>query len=200
MKSGIWFISDTHFSHKNIILYSNRPFETVKEHDEKIIENWNQKVQKEDRIYHLGDFAFASKGYLQSILDRLSGQIYFIRGNHDKTMRGELLKRLIIDTKYRELTVQDKDALGGKQKIILCHYPFETWNQMHYGSWSLHGHSHCALDSSENKLRMHVGVDTTNFFPISYEEVKQHMQEKLRRWGKKNLDRGINDVHKKSEN
>jgi len=58
MKRNIWFTSDTHFNHRNIIGYAQRPFESVEEMNEVMIERWNASVRGEDTIYHLGDFSF----------------------------------------------------------------------------------------------------------------------------------------------
>ncbi len=80
----IYVISDTHFNHKNIIDYCNRPFKDIDEMNNTIIYNWNRIVKKDDIVYHLGDFFLGSKFDLKDIVDRLNGAIYLIRGNHDR--------------------------------------------------------------------------------------------------------------------
>ena len=81
----IWFVSDTHFGHKNILKYTKRPFSSVEEMDEILIANWNNRVKEEDEVYHLGDVALCSPNKLRKILDRLKGKIYLIRGNQDRS-------------------------------------------------------------------------------------------------------------------
>ena len=80
----LYVTSDTHFNHKNIIKYCNRPFNDVYEMNETLINNWNSVVTPEDIIYHLGDFGFGTKEELQEIFDRLNGYKYLIMGNHDR--------------------------------------------------------------------------------------------------------------------
>ena len=79
----IWFTSDTHFGHKNIIKFSERPFSDVEEMDEVMIRRWNEVVGKDDTVYHLGDFAFLSTGKLRQLISRLNGKICLVNGNHD---------------------------------------------------------------------------------------------------------------------
>jgi len=172
---AIFFTADHHFSHTNIIRFTHRPFKTIKEHDEILIKNWNEKVQQKDVVYHLGDFGFGSKGYLESILKRLNGNKFFIRGNHDRRMKGALLDYFGWTKDYYALTVQDS---GKKQPIILFHYPIHNWHRKHYGSWHLHGHCHGRLETSDKWLRLDVGVDAQNYFPISYEKVKKIMEKR----------------------
>lgn len=59
----IYFISDTHFHHSNIIKYCNKPFKDINEMNKTIINNWNSIVKKDDTIYHLEDFCLASDDY-----------------------------------------------------------------------------------------------------------------------------------------
>lgn len=80
--SGVFFTSDLHFRHGNIIKYCNRPFETVQEQTEKLIENWNKTVPDTATVFILGDFAFATKNQQRTILQRLTGKKYLILGNH----------------------------------------------------------------------------------------------------------------------
>ena len=81
-ETKIWFTSDTHFGHKNIINFCERPFKDTDEMDEFIINNWNSKINKDDIVFHLGDFAFASNKRWQELICRLNGKIYLILGNH----------------------------------------------------------------------------------------------------------------------
>ena len=79
-----WFISDTHFKHKNILEYEKeaRPFNTVEEMNEKIIDNWNHTVGIKDIVYHLGDFAFGKNNI--SIAARLHGRKRLVLGMNGK--------------------------------------------------------------------------------------------------------------------
>lgn len=79
----VFFTSDTHFNHANIIDFCKRPFGSVEEMNEALIANWNRVVSKDDIIFHLGDFCFGGSEVWNSILDRLNGKIYLILGNHD---------------------------------------------------------------------------------------------------------------------
>ena len=79
-----WFISDTHFSHTNIIRYASRPYTNVEEMDRSLIDNWNQSVDKEDQVFFLGDFGLGDVDHLHSICSQLKGQKICIRGNHDR--------------------------------------------------------------------------------------------------------------------
>lgn len=85
MAKDIWVISDTHFQHYNMIhKFKTRPFDSIQEHDEKLIDNWNSVVKPGDKVYHLGDVTFGDKErYIGSIHNRLHGNKRLIVGNHD---------------------------------------------------------------------------------------------------------------------
>jgi calcineurin-like phosphoesterase family protein len=169
--TDIWFTSDTHFGHKNIIKFCNRPFKSIQEHDEILIQNWNSLVKQNDEVYHLGDFVLERREYAEKILKRLNGRIRFIRGNHDKVMKGEILKRFEWVKDYYEMKGPDK------RKIVLCHYAFEVWNKSHHGSWHLHGHSHGTLKFKDIK-RLDMGVDTNNYKPYSIDQIQDIMDKR----------------------
>lgn len=80
--SNIFFTSDTHFGHTNILQFCNRPFHSVQEMNEALINNWNNVVRPEDTVYHLGDFAFGGSQLWNDVLSKLNGHIYLILGNH----------------------------------------------------------------------------------------------------------------------
>ena len=79
----VYFSSDTHFNHKNILKYTNRPFSSIEEHDEGMIKNWNDTVGPEDEIYFLGDFSLGSTDNAMAALRRLHGRKHLIWGNHE---------------------------------------------------------------------------------------------------------------------
>ena len=80
----IYFISDTHFHHSNIIKYCNIPFKDINEMNETIISNWNSIITKDDVLYHLGDFCLSNDDEIKNIFNRLNGNKILIRGNHDR--------------------------------------------------------------------------------------------------------------------
>ena len=173
--NDIFFTSDTHFNHENICKLSNRPFQSLEEMTEKYVETWNSQVSNSDRIHHLGDFALSwGKKHAEpvdKILSRLNGQKFLITGNHD---RNEVInnRRWVSVRDYCELKID----FGGvhKQRIVMCHYPLRSWNQMHRNgnwSWMLHGHCHGTLKDIGGKI-WDVGVDNNNHRPISIDEVK----------------------------
>lgn len=173
----IWFTSDHHFGHKNIIKYTSRPFGDVKEMDAELIKRWNEKVQPNDEVYHLGDFSLGWPKDLIRVLNKLNGKIYLILGNHDATaLKCEDRFEWVKD--YFELEVDDENAPRGKQLIVLFHYAMRVWNRSHHGSFHLYGHSHGTLDDLKNSRSFDVGVDSHNFYPLSYEEVKAIMLKK----------------------
>jgi|SRR6476620_5889714 len=171
---SLFFTSDTHFGHNNIIKYSNRPFKSTEEMDEAIIRNWNGVVKPNDEIWHLGDFAFATGNRIESILKRLNGRKHFIWGNHDQTFKKE--KNLL---SYFESVRDYKEINYNNQKIVLIHYPLLTWNKGHRGAWHLHGHCHGSVNYlNEKTTRIDVGVDNFNYTPVSFEEVKAIMDKR----------------------
>jgi len=166
-----FFTADTHFGHKNILKHCNLTrgsFESIKQHDELIISNWNSKISKGDVVYHLGDFCLGSRDYIVYLSSQLNGQIHLLRGNHDKGISGHIINKFIFVKDYHEVSILNKDT-GRTQKIVLCHYPFASWKNSIRGSWCLHGHCHGRLAPINGRLD--VGVDSHNFYPLSFEDI-----------------------------
>ena len=90
----MFFTSDTHFNHTNIIQYCQRPFKSTDEMNEAMIDNWNSIVGEDDTVFHLGDFCLGGAAEWNKILNRLNGRIYLILGNHDlKNIRQGFIER-----------------------------------------------------------------------------------------------------------
>lgn len=176
---ALYFTADTHFGHKNIIGFCNRPYGDVHHMNESLIGRWNRKVRPTDTVYHLGDFSFMSKEETLKIVRRLNGNIHLVRGNHDGKMDWSVFEQFVTVREIHEIKIDN-------QTIVMCHYPMLTWNKSHYGSWMLHGHSHGGLPVT-NDFRMDVGVDAVEAYglepriPVSFEEVRDIMQTKASR-------------------
>ncbi len=173
-QTKIYFTGDTHFGHKNIIKFTNRPFKDVGQMDEQLISNWNKVVGPNDSVYHLGDFSLGSISACRNILDRLNGKIFLIKGNHEKTAvactnRFEWVKD------YHEMYLPTG---GKKQMVVLCHYAMRVWNASHHGAWQLYGHSHGTLPDDPNLLSIDVGVDCHDYKPISVAQIQKIMEKK----------------------
>lgn len=177
MNQKIYFTSDHHFGHANIIKFSERPFDNMEIMDEELIKRWNEKIQPSDIVYHLGDISLARPERTKEILDQLNGTIYLIKGNHDKSALS-YTKRFAWIKDYYELNVADEEAPNGKQKIILFHYSLRTWRSSFRGTWHLYGHSHGNLHDDTTMNSFDIGVDCHNFYPLSYDEVKAIMKTK----------------------
>ncbi len=172
--SKVFFTSDTHFGHKNVIQYDGRPFSSVEEMDNVLISNWNNTVGQNDVVFFLGDFSFEKESSLvELVMSQLNGKKYFIRGNHDHTE-----KTICVYEKYGVYLGEQKDIVVDGQRIVLNHYPMLVWNQSHRGAWALHGHCHGSLPDDPNALRLDVGCNVWDYKPVSFDTIKEAMSKK----------------------
>jgi calcineurin-like phosphoesterase family protein len=174
-QTNVFFTSDNHFMHKNIIEYCDRPFDSLEEMEKEMIDRWNSVVGEKDIIFHLGDFSFGGKQHWKHKLDRLNGQKYLAVGNHDKS----ITPNKFVDVEYIfNLLIRGDEEIPNGQRISVCHYPMLSWYHSHKGAWQLFGHVHGGLaDKGMNRSgltanQLDVGVDAHDFYPISYQQVK----------------------------
>lgn len=173
MSNKHYFTSDYHLSHQNVIKYDNRPFKyAFGEMDEYIIDKQNKTVQKGDNFYFLGDFCFDLK-YTEMYLARLTGNLFFIKGNHDRRDTIKLYE------KYGVYLGEQKGIKVNDQHIILNHYSMNVWNRSHHGSWHLFGHSHGSLPDNKYSLSIDVGCMLYDYTPLEFEEIKEIMSKKI---------------------
>ena len=187
LKNNIFFTSDTHFQHENIIKYASRPFENANEMDEVLIKNWNSVVGENDIVFHLGDFMFGNIKRFWEFRGRLNGKIYFIHGNHDY----KLMEDINLEDAFEVVENQMLIVVDG-QKIYLNHFPMLTFDGIYKDkpSWQLFGHVHSNKEHPKsspdlNRLsyllpcQYDVGIDNNNYTPISFEEVRKIISEQL---------------------
>ena len=162
----IWLSADYHWSHqttaeRGIIQYCNRPFPNVEAMNEAIITRHNEVVGPNDFVFFLGDLTFQKN--TGELLDRMNGKFTFIRGNHDKNIRG---LPMLVDATIR---------LKGGRIVHMTHRPDNTDPK---ADILLCGHVHNAWKirplkdkSGRTKLLINVGVDVWNFYPVSIDRL-----------------------------
>ena len=161
--SNIYITSDTHFNHWKICQYCNRPFISVDEMNEILIQKWNEVVKPKDTVYHLGDFTWhGTVARIQKLCDRLNGKKILIFGNHDD--KNTLKNSGCFKECYHYFSFK-----FNKIPIILSHFPFEIWDKQYHGAIHFHGHCHGTLERIIPN-RFDAGVDSHNYYPISLEE------------------------------
>lgn len=168
-----FFTADTHFGHKGIIEKGLRPgFSSMEEHDALVLENINKTVDREDRLFILGDFAFSNAPSWRGKIR--CKNIDFIIGNHDRKEDS----RKAFGT-YWDIRVLKGGSLGFKR--VLCHYPMIYWPASHRGAYHLYGHTHGQREQVLDKFfpdrrSMDVGVDEARRIlgesrPFSWDEI-----------------------------
>lgn len=193
----IYFTSDNHFYHQNVIKYCNRPQQTVEEMNEDMVKKWNEIVKPEDTVYVLGDFSLAFRA-VEIFSFRLNGTKYLVPGNHDflhsyhrKSKTKENREKWI--QKYKDygwnvLPEQTTLDIPGLATFNMCHHPYSTqyelengdkyakWRPVDDGRILLCGHVHetwRTRRSPNGTLMINVGVDVHGFTPISLDKIAE---------------------------
>lgn len=184
----VFFTSDTHFGHASIIGFCKRPYQSVEEMNDKLVEQWNSVVHSGDTVFHLGDFCFGGLPLWEAIRDRLNGDIHLILGNHD--LRSVNANSYRMRKMFESVSMQRLIKVNG-QLIYLNHYPFLCWGgDSRQQVWQLYGHVHSGpLSTSQDLPRLKVcyptqydvGVDNNNYTPVSGTDIiniiKQQCQQ-----------------------
>lgn len=174
----IFYTSDLHFDHNNIIKYCNRPFSSVEEMNTALITNWNARVTDNDFVYILGDFTLEGRDRALHFLKQLKGHKTLIIGNHDTFAYKESFDA---DTVKLDCVIEHKAMCkvydpSVNKKIVLCHYPLAVWNGKEHGSLHFYGHVHNSTDKLYPYLytidgAYNVGVDVHFGYPCTAEEI-----------------------------
>lgn len=169
------FTSDPHFFHRSMVDLKRRPFSSVEEMNEVLVDNWNSVVGKKTIIYVLGDVSFGRPEETDALLSRLNGNKRLILGNHDNSKMVDKVYRNHFMTICDRLRVSFQDI---KEEIVMDHFPLMTWDKAHYGAWHLHGHSHGSMNYPFVGKILDVGVDVHNFKPITAAQVADYMHNR----------------------
>mgnify|MGYP001157829576 FL=1 len=209
---SIWFTADIHHGHPKIIDICNRPVfldqnvlaafsledrnlknKIYKELLDKAHNEWlikeviNKWVKKRDTIFFIGDLSMAKREEAEKFIDRLNGNKFLIEGNHDRNI-------LHSSTRFSQIT-QIKDFTFSRDglniHIVLCHYPFVSWNRKPHGSWHVHGlpwnlYGHVHGRFRNDGLSFDVGIDNPELLtftggvyrPLNLFEIVKIMEER----------------------
>lgn len=163
----VWFTADLHLGHENIIRYCSRPWTTIEEHDQALIELWNAVVAPADTVYVVGDFAHkVHPRDMRKAFDRLRGVKHLVAGNHDNGGT----KSLPWASVSERVTV----TVDG-QRCLLDHYPGRSWRGSNRGVIQLYGHTHGRIDDLWNAAD--VGVDRWNYMPTDMPAIRARLAE-----------------------
>jgi calcineurin-like phosphoesterase family protein len=194
----VWFTADTHFGHGNIIKYCQRPHlsaeekrraaqdtrgrwrvsdETVRRHDEELLDAINSRVNPEDTLWIVGDFCMGGRNEAEHYRGQIRCRnVYLVWGNHDHRANGSV---------FDDTLEQGMIRVDG-QDIWLNHYPCRSWNKRFHGAWHLYGHVHGRLEHEDRAnptwLVKDIGVDACDYRPWSFDDLCAYMAPRLERF------------------
>lgn len=170
----IWFTSDLHLGHARALEFASRPWGTLDEMHDALVEGINAVVAPGDDLYVLGDLSFkATREEVVAIRRRIACErVHLVPGNHDRNWSAPgAAGTLVVEPPIK--VIRD-----GTREIVLSHYPLADWRAMSHGSWHLHGHIHSLgpayneLNLRQGLLRYDVGVDANAYAPVSLDELR----------------------------
>lgn len=170
------YIADLHFGHRSVIVFDQRPFTDIDEVDRTLIYLWNSRVQADDDIYIIGDFAYKNEKPEEWYLRQLKGRKHLIIGNHDNRLLKNEKAMSYFETVDKMLHVSD----NGNQ-ICLCHFPIAEWNGFHKGHYHIFGHYHNETEGAFQYMKnfdraLNAGCMINNYTPASFNELIRNNQ------------------------
>lgn len=182
---NVYFTTDFHLFHQNVIKFDSRPFPNLEEMHDDIEKKWNETVTMNDIVIYIGDLSFArreDKILVNKMMNRLNGTIHFVLGNHDKYDEIKKMPRFASVQDYLEVRITRLvDSIREETLFCVMHYPIYSWNKKHHGSYMVHGHCHGNLHHGEeasfydNRRVIDVGCMLHDYRPISYTDVIQKL-------------------------
>lgn len=190
----VWYTSDLHFGHANILGFADRPWDTLDEMHRGLIERWNYHVSYEDTVYILGDLVMGNREENLKFVERLAGNKILLPGNHDHCFPGgkKTWRDWVSMYESAGLTILEMippvlslpAPLDGID-AHMAHFPrigdsredprYSAW-RTGWDGWLLHGHTHARGRIDHDRLQVHVGVDAWDWSPVASEQLVSLIQ------------------------
>lgn len=197
---SMFFTSDQHFGHNRILeLGDGRAFKSIGHHNVFIINKWLSVVKPEDTVFVMGDIAMGNFEETIQLFAGLTGEKFFIPGNHDKIFSGSNSQSRIerFAPLYEEVgftilpenTSVELETSWGMQTVLLSHFPYsgdshsivDRYAENRYvdeGLPIIHGHTHSRQKlNPKNRREFHIGVDAHDFTPVNENEIIAWLEE-----------------------
>lgn len=193
-RKPIFFSSDWHIGHANVIIYSKRPFKDVHHMARVLINNFNSTVPTDGITYFLGDMGLGSSEELKNVIAQLNGTKVLILGNHDKqhnsmynTGFDVVLNAATLYIAGERVTMSHCPLAGVKREDttdMKGTMPYSCWHGDHKNQaytvsneeqFHLHGHIHSPNSGKSKTIlgrQMDIGVDGNNFRPVSISTIE----------------------------
>jgi calcineurin-like phosphoesterase family protein len=179
----VYLVSDTHLDHSNIIKYCDRPFNDVSHMNRSLINNWNQKVSSNDKVFFVGDLAMSNPSKAVNFYKQLNGNIIMIRGNHDQKLDIDKAPFNIVESlffKYKGYDFYISHYPKNYQEVTDRNdnreEPFYSNPPEDFEGWNIHGHVHNNDIKNfpflnQNDKTVNVGVDVINYKPVDISRI-----------------------------
>lgn len=183
-RKPIFFTSDTHYGHENVIKYDERPFGDLEHMHRVLVNNYNSVVPNNGICYFLGDVGFLSNLEFRKILSQLNGTKVLVSGNHDKGHNA------MYDLGF-DCVLNNAGLFIAGEMVTMSHCPLtgvlrevktsENWHGEskngkfsipNYGQYHLHGHIHASKDRRILGKQYDVGVRANNYAPVSIKVIE----------------------------
>ena len=172
-----FYTADLHLGHHGILRHcaATRPYDTVEDMDRAIIANINERLERDDILYVIGDFALAADpAYVRHLFHEIRGRKVLILGNHDMDKKGRVLKTLR-ELPWDQPPTAALETTDDGCRLYLHHYACRTWPAAHHRSYHLYGHCHGNLPPLGRSRDVGIDCPDTRFAPMSSTEIKESL-------------------------
>lgn len=201
MSTNVYFTSDLWLGRENILKIANRPYESLEEMENDIIEKWNSIIKDDDTVYVLNNFAVDPYTAARALKD-LNGNIILMNpnsaltyaftgdGNKDNIDLDEL-----ISSDGKIVCTSQTIIEDASNDVVICYWPMSEWNGKESGTLHIYGYSYPIMKGKKGNMtdiavedeittgRINVCMDKWNFYPVSLKAIKSYIrnEKKIRK-------------------
>lgn len=189
---ALFFTSDHHFGHTNILSYCGRPFPNVDRMRDYFVAIWNHEIGPDDDVWVLGDVALGHLDESLEVIGELPGHKVLLPGNHDRCFPGHRKaareRQRYLDAGFEAILDNPQMLTIAGQDVTISHFPYRSTGVLDEatvryddhrpvdeGGWLLHGHVHERWRIRGRQIN--VGVDAWAGHPVQLAQVEHYLEE-----------------------